>query len=570
MTTIAPPGPAVEGRPRVLLIDNYDSFTYNLAHLLCEAGAEVTVERNDAISPEQAEELAPTHLVVSPGPGRPSDAGVSSELIRRFAGRIPVLGVCLGHQCLVEVYGGTVDGARRLMHGKAGRVMREADDPILETLPDQFEAGRYHSLAAIEPLPESLEITARDADGEVMAVRHRTVPDLHGVQFHPESILTPDGELIARAFLALGQGEAHRVNARLGRPRVAGAGAASLRLPSVLPRLLAGQSLSEVEAERVMELVMRGEATEAEIGALLVALKAKGEAVSEIIGAARAMRTHAVAQQPKHHDLVDTAGTGGDGKATINISTLAALVAAGAGARVAKHGNRAVSSASGSADVLEALGVRIDLSHESVADCIDEVGFGFLFAPSHHPAMRFAGPVRKQLGVRTIFNVLGPLTNPVGARRQVVGVYAQSLVEPLAEALLNLGTERALIVHGLDGLDELSPATRSLCATATPEGVRVEHIDPADLGLPPCETDDLHGGDPQENARLLLQVLNGEQGARRSAALLNAGAALVAAGLSDSLADGVAAAAESIDSGAAMAKLERLRAFTHEAAGVPA
>jgi anthranilate synthase/aminodeoxychorismate synthase-like glutamine amidotransferase len=203
MTVIAPPG-AAEDAPRVLLIDNYDSFTYNLAHLLCESGAVVDVRRHDAVTPAEADAMGPTHLVVSPGPGRPSEAGISADLIERFAGRVPVLGVCLGHQCIVEVYGGVVERARRLMHGKVGTVDQIEEDDLLLGLPESFEAGRYHSLAAIEPLPEVLIATARDRDGEVMALRHRDIPHLHGVQFHPESVLTPAGEKIARNFLAMG------------------------------------------------------------------------------------------------------------------------------------------------------------------------------------------------------------------------------------------------------------------------------------------------------------------------------------------------------------------------------
>jgi anthranilate synthase/aminodeoxychorismate synthase-like glutamine amidotransferase len=190
---------------QLLLIDNYDSFTYNLALLFCEAGADVDVRRHDAVSEDEAEALAPTHLVISPGPGRPSEAGVSGALIRRFAGRIPVLGVCLGHQCLVEVFGGRVDRASRLMHGKVGSVRQIAPDALLDDLPEPFEAGRYHSLAALPPVPDELEVTALDADGEIMAVRHRSLHALHGVQFHPESILTPDGAQIAARFLALAE-----------------------------------------------------------------------------------------------------------------------------------------------------------------------------------------------------------------------------------------------------------------------------------------------------------------------------------------------------------------------------
>jgi anthranilate phosphoribosyltransferase len=275
------------------------------------------------------------------------------------------------------------------------------------------------------------------------------------------------------------------------------------------------------------------------------------------------MRAHAIAVAPRRTDLVDTCGTGGDGLRTFNVSTTAGLVAAGAGAGVAKHGNRAVSSASGSADVLEALGVRLDLPAARVAECIDEVGFGFLFAPAHHPAMRHAGPVRSSLGVRTIFNVLGPLTNPVGARRQLVGVFDEALVLPIAETLRELGSERALVVHGFDGLDELSPAGPSTCADASPAGVTVATIDPAALGIAPSRTEDLAGGDAATNARLVHALLDGERGPRRDAVALNAGAALVAAGLADDLPTGLTLATAAIDDGRARLTLDRLVEFTN-------
>jgi anthranilate phosphoribosyltransferase len=334
-------------------------------------------------------------------------------------------------------------------------------------------------------------------------------------------------------------------------------------IPSLLPRLIRGESLTEAEAEAVIGHVMDGGASESQIAALLIALRAKGETVDEIVGAARAMRLHAIAVAPERDDLVDTCGTGGDGLRTFNVSTAAGLVAAGAGAGVAKHGNRAVSSAAGSADVLEALGVRLDLPAERVAACIDEVGFGFLFAPAHHPAMRHAAPVRRSLGVRTIFNVLGPLTNPVGARRQLVGVFDEALVLPIAETLRALGSERALVVHGSDGLDELSPANVSTCADVTPAGVTVGFVDPRKLGLAPCRTDDLAGGDATENARLLLALLDGELGPRRDAVALNAGAALVAAGRADTIASGLALAFAAIDDGRARLTLDRLVEFTN-------
>jgi anthranilate phosphoribosyltransferase len=318
-----------------------------------------------------------------------------------------------------------------------------------------------------------------------------------------------------------------------------------------------------------MNEVMEGDATAAQIGGLLVALRLKGETADEITGCAEAMRAHVLPVKPKRDDLVDTAGTGGDGMGTINISTAAALVAAAAGAGVAKHGNRAVSSASGSADVLEALGFRLELPPARIERSIDELGFGFLFAPTHHPAMRHAAPVRRELAARTVFNVLGPLTNPAGARAQVVGVYAPSLVRTIAEVLAQLGARRAFVVHGAGGIDELSPAGPNLVCEVADGDVREREIDPLELGVPRCDPADLRGGSPAENAAAVRAVFRGESGGRRSAILLNAAGALAAAGHAHDLAEGLELAREAIDSGAAAARLDELVTFS-QATEVPA
>src|SRR5438876_8959046 len=268
-----------------------------------------------------------------------------------------------------------------------------------------------------------------------------------------------------------------------------------------LQRLLDGHNLSREEARAVMGAIMRGEATPAQIGGFLVALRSKGETADEITGCAEAMRDHVLVVRPARDDLVDTAGTGGDGAHTINISTAAALVAAAAGAAVAKHGNRAVSSACGSADVLEALGSTLEQEPARIAQSIDELGFGFLFAPSHHPAMRHAAPVRKELATRTVFNVLGPLTNPAGARAQVVGVYSEQLVGTIAEVLAQLGARRAYVVHGAGGIDALSPVAPNLVAEVVDGSVRERELDPeAELGVPRCSVEELRGGPSAEKA----------------------------------------------------------------------
>jgi anthranilate phosphoribosyltransferase len=335
-----------------------------------------------------------------------------------------------------------------------------------------------------------------------------------------------------------------------------------LEIKGAIGRAVAGDDLTALEAEAVMEQIMSGQATQAQIAALLMTLRLKGETIEEIVGFARAMRRHATAVRPQARGLVDTCGTGGDGTGTFNISTTVAFVAAGAGLPVAKHGNRSVSSKSGSADVLEALGVRLDLTPAQMAQAIDEVGVGFLFAPRLHPAMKYAIGPRREIGVRTVFNVLGPLTNPAGAGYQLLGVFDGALVQPLAEVLAGLGSERAMVVHGADGLDELSTTGPNQASVLEDGRVQSQVIDPAALGLPQAKLKDLLGGDAATNARLTRQVLAGEAGPRRDVVLLNAAATLVVGGKAPDLEAGLTQAAQSIDSGAALATLDALIDFS--------
>ena len=333
-------------------------------------------------------------------------------------------------------------------------------------------------------------------------------------------------------------------------------------IQDALARLLDGRDLTRAEAREVMGTIMAGEATPAQIGGFLVALRLKGETPDEIAGAAEAMRAHVIPVTPERDDLVDTAGTGGDGGRTFNISTAAALVAAAAGAGVAKHGNRSVSSESGSADVLEALGFNLDLPPATIARSIDELGFGFMFAPTHHPAMKHAAPVRHELAARTVFNVLGPLTNPAGARAQVVGVYSPLLVPVIADVLALLGARRAFVVHGAFGIDELSPAGPNLVCEVVDGTVVRREIDPLELGVPRCNPEELRGGNPAENARCIHEVFAGANGGRRSAILLNAAGAIAAGGHARDLAGGLELAREALDSGAAATRLDELIAFS--------
>ena len=335
-------------------------------------------------------------------------------------------------------------------------------------------------------------------------------------------------------------------------------------IQAAIQTLLDGRDLGRDGAREVMGEIMAGEATPAQIGGFLVALRAKGETADEIAGCAEAMRAHVLPVRPERPDVVDVVGTGGDGARTFNISTTAAIVAAAAGAGVAKHGNRAVSSVSGSADVLEALGFVLEQPPGRIAESIDTLGFGFMFAPSHHPAMRHAAPVRRELGTRTVFNVLGPLTNPAGARAGVFGVYSPELARTVADALSVLDSRRAFVVHGADGIDELSPAGPNLVFEVVEGDVHERVLDPAELGFDACDPAALAGGTPEENAATAREILSGAPGPKRDAVVFNAGGAIAAAGDAADLREGIAVAAEAIDSGRAAARLEELVAFSRE------
>ncbi len=327
-----------------------------------------------------------------------------------------------------------------------------------------------------------------------------------------------------------------------------------------LDLLLTGESLSRDQTEDLFGRLMDGELSEVHKSALLVALRMKGETSAEIAGAATAMRRRVVKIPHRGRAVVDTCGTGGDGRGTFNISTAAAFVAAGAGVPIAKHGNRSVSSECGSADVLEALGVSLESSPERAGRSLDELGMAFLFAPKLHPAMREVMPVRRALGVRTIFNVLGPLTNPAGARRQVVGVYSIDLVERIAQVLHQLGSEHAMVVHG-EGLDEITSTGVTRIAEVKRAGVSVFEITPEEMGIPRAAVEDLAGGDAAHNARLLREVLAGHEGPLSDITALNAGAAIYVGGGASSLMAGVGAARRVLADGSALVKLEDLKSF---------
>ena len=348
-------------------------------------------------------------------------------------------------------------------------------------------------------------------------------------------------------------------------------------LKEAIAKLVERQDLDELEMIDAMNRIMGGEATPAQIGAFMTALRMKGETIPEIVGAARVMRAHATPIRVgdvvdidrddinlDRETILDTCGTGGSGTRSFNISTTVAMVVASCGAKVAKHGNRSVSSSCGSADVLEKLGVRLDIAPEQVADCIEQIGVGFLFAPALHGAMKYAIGPRREIGIRTIFNILGPLTNPAGANRQVLGVYREDLVEPLARVLLSLGCRRGFVVYGCDGMDEITLTGTTLVAAISGGAVEIQTIAPEQFGFKRCRLEDLQGGDAAQNAVIVQDVLAGKSGPKRDIVILNSAYALVAAGLAADVDAGIELATAAIDEGRAKATLDALIRMTNQ------
>jgi anthranilate synthase/phosphoribosyltransferase len=529
----------------IAVIDNYDSFTYNLVQYLCELGSDVIVYRNDVVSVADLDKLAPAGLVISPGPGGPESAGISLEAIRAFSDRIPILGVCLGHQCIGNAYGGRVVHARTLMHGKTSQIRHDGKG-IFSMIENPMTATRYHSLVLErESLPSALEVCAESEDGEVMGIRHVSDP-VFGVQFHPESILTQYGMRILENFLSVIDPR-QPVRLCFGNMREA------------ISQVASGKNLTPDGMRDAMNMIMEGEATPAQISSFLSCLSMKGETTEEIAAAVEVMRQKAVRiTAPPGDLLLDTCGTGGDRSGTFNISTTVAFVAAGTGIRVAKHGNRSVTSRSGSADVLEHLGMNLGASTADVQRALDQAGITFMFAPKFHAAMKYAIGPRREIGIRTIFNILGPLSNPAKANCQVVGVYSEQLGDSYARVLAELGHRRSFVVHGTDGMDEVTLSAPTVVWEVQNGKVERYLFDPRSLGFEYSSLQAIQGGDAARNAQILKKVLSGEPGTAREAVLVNAAFAIVAGGKAEEVREGIALAEQAIDSGAAM---DRLRAF---------
>ncbi len=532
-----------------IVIDHFDSFTYNLVQMLREIlgeSGEVRVIRSDAFRPEEFDNAALSGIVLSPGPGSPSEYPASRELIRRQAGRTPLLGVCLGHELIVDAFGGAIRKARRVMHGKTDETLTDGRG-CFRNIPSPAAFMRYHSLAAdAGSLPDCLEACAWSRlDGDVMAVRHRE-HQIEGLQFHPESIGSEAGRRVVENFF----------NYRRE----------PFPAKRTLSRLLAREDIGRADARAFMLEAAEGNLTDAQIAGFLCAFESKGVTAEELAGCASVLADKC---RPFRAGVpvLDIVGVGGDGKGSFNLSSMAALVAAACGQAVAKHGNRAVSSFCGSADFFAELGYPLTLPAPEAERLLEKTGFAFLFAPLYHSAMRHAVTARRQLAVRTPMNLLGPLVNPAGARYQVLGVPDAGLLHPMADAAVLLGAGRVMTIRSEDGLDEFSCSAPTRCVLAEGDSRREFVFDPAEAGISGCSPDALKGGTAEDNAAMARRLLAGEElGGVMDAVCLNAGAGLFVAGAAGSVAEGYGAAREAFREGRVSRKLEEVLAIANSPA----
>ena len=494
-----------------LLIDNYDSFTYNLAQYFYSLGRKPQVVKND--SPDLlalAKDPALEMVCISPGPGTPDNAGYCLEFLANLPHSIPVLGVCLGHQILGRFAGARVATSAEVMHGRQSAITHTGTD-LFSGLPNPLTVGRYHSLCVCDyESIEDMEITAKTASNIVMGLRFTDRP-WAGVQFHPESVLTPEGiRLLANfpsALLGERQPGCHGI-LPLGDPkRKSGS---PVQMSVILDALARGQDLGQEEADEAFTRLMEGELSPSQAGALLLTLRLKGETPLEVGAAVNAVLAKAVPVPPYYKEAIDVVGTGGDSKGSFNCSTATSLTLAAMGYKALKHGNRSVSSRCGSADVLEQLGVDLDIAPEAVGKQLDETGFAFLFAPRFHPAFRHVMPLRRELGVRTLFNILGPLVNPARPTHHLIGAANRDQVGLMAETLARSGKRTVgAVVHGAGGYDELTTMGPADIVFVYDERTRKASLNPAEYGFSPVEEAALSVTGPEDAARALREVLHG-------------------------------------------------------------
>lgn len=477
-----------------LIIDNYDSFTYNLVQAFYKLGKDPVVMKND--DPrllELANDPDLEMVCISPGPGHPANAGLGLEFLKRLDPGVPVLGVCLGHQLLGLFGGGKVVIAPSVNHGKQSEIVHDGTG-IFEGLPNPMTVGRYHSLVVISENGEDapFRVTSRGPEGEIMSITYKERPWV-GIQFHPESVLTPDGLQLLANF-------PDKIKIRTQK----------MPISKILDRLAEKGDLTAQMASDAFAALMDGELSEAQAGALLMGLRMKGESALELSHAvhaalARSVRVHGLAGE-----CLDIVGTGGDGRNSFNCSTASAFVMAGLGYKIVKHGNRAVSSACGAADALEGVGIELDPNPVSVLKMLDKTGFAFLFAPHFHPSFKNIGPIRKQLGIRTLFNILGPMINPARPSHLLMGVARPELVPLIAETLAQSPIKHAAVLSGAGGYDEMTSMGAAEIAFVHGDTISWRIFDPAEYGIPSCSPEELSVSSREEAVAVLKKILKGE------------------------------------------------------------
>ena len=489
----------------ILFIDNIDSFTYNLVDQLRNSKHCVTVYRNTIPADVIIEKLSQMQnpiLMLSPGPGTPSEAGSMPELLKRLKGKLPIIGICLGHQAIVESYGGSIVPAGDILHGKASLIEHD-EQAMFAGLPNPLPVARYHSLKG-ENIPKTLTINAL-CNNIVMAVRNDE-DRVCGFQFHPESILTIQGVKLLEQTIAWAlnppqkRAEPNQQKAIVDKQEY--------NIQPILNKLYLGQTITQAESKILFNLIIQGKIEPTVLATAIISMKVRGEKPDEIAGAAQALLENADSFDIPDYDFTDIVGTGGDGTNSINISTASAFVAAALGYKVAKHGNRGVSSKSGSSDVLSALGIKLNMPAEASRKALDELGVCFLFAQQYHSGFRHAAPVRQQLKTRTIFNVLGPLINPSRPKRILLGVYHPDLIQPITETLKMLNYTHAYVVHGA-GMDEVAIHGATQVGEVKNGEIRYFTLTPEDFGLPTYTLKDIEGGTPEMNRDMLIAILQG-------------------------------------------------------------
>lgn len=488
----------------ILFIDNVDSFTYNLVDQLRNSKHCVTVYRNTIPADVIIEKLSQMQnpiLMLSPGPGTPSEAGCMPELLKRLKGKLPIIGICLGHQAIVESYGGSIVPAGDILHGKASLIEHD-EQAMFKGLPNPLPVARYHSLKG-ENIPNTLTINAL-CNNIVMAVRNDR-DQVCGFQFHPESILTTQGVKLLEQTIewALNPPQPESQS----KPEAI-IDKQEYNIQPIINKLYLGQTLTQDESKILFNLIIQGKIEPTVLATAVISMKVRGEKPDEIAGAAQALLENADSFDIPDYEFTDIVGTGGDGTNSINISTASAFVAAALGYKVAKHGNRGVSSKSGSSDVLSALGIKLNMPAEASRKALDELGVCFLFAQQYHSGFRHAAPVRQQLKTRTIFNVLGPLINPSRPKRILLGVYHPDLIKPIAETLKMLGYTHAYVVHG-SGMDEVAIHGETQVAEVRNGEIRYFTLTPQDFGLKQYTLKDIEGGTPEMNRDMLIAILQG-------------------------------------------------------------